>query len=122
MPNFRVDNDKNRLYLSFIGVINLKNAEEVKALLKEQVETLKPGFDVISDLSQADIGYVSALPVLKEIMAVLAGKKVGTVVRVVGQGSMIHQQLTNVAAQSDHYTPQYVATLAEAEELLDSQS
>lgn len=121
MPNFRVDNEKNRLYLTFSGALSLKSAEEAKGLLDEHVETLEPGFGVITDLSQADIGYLSALPMFKEIMGALVEKKVGTVIRVVDLGSMLHQQLTRVAAQSDHYTPQYVSTIAEAEELLDSQ-
>lgn len=122
MPNIRVDNEKNRLYLSFSGAINVQSAEEVRALLEEHIETMEPGFDVITDLSEADIGYLCVLPILKEMMGVLVEKEVGTVVRVVGKGSIILQQLTNAAAQLVHYTPQYVSTLSEAEELLDSQS
>lgn len=122
MSNVRVDCEKNRLYITLKGVITLPIAKEVKALLEEQITDIPAGFDVITDLTEAEVGYLCVLPIFKEMMGVLAGKEVGTVVRVVGKGSMILQQLTNAAAQLGHYQPQYVSTLDEAETLLDSQS
>lgn len=122
MSNVRVDREKNRLYITLKGVVTLQVAKEFKSLLEEELTDIPAGFDVITDLTAVGIGYVCVLPIFKELMGVLADKKVGTVVRVAGKGSMILQQLTNAAAQLGHYKPQYVSTVDEAERLLDSQS
>lgn len=122
MSNVHFDSEKNRLYITLRGAVNFQSAKEIKVMLEEKIKTIEPGFDVVTDLSEVDIGYVCVLPMFKEMMGVLVEKEVGTVVRVVSKGSMILQQLTNAAAKVGHYTPQYVSTLKDAEELLDSQS
>ncbi|OQY21784.1 MAG: hypothetical protein B6I37_08145 [Desulfobacteraceae bacterium 4572_35.2] len=122
MSNVRVDHEKNRLYITLKGVFNLPVAKEVKGLLEDEIADIPAGFDVITDLTRVEIGYLCALPIFKEMVEVLADKEVGTVVRVVDKGSTILQQLTNAAAQLGYYQPQYVSTVDEAEKLLDSQS
>lgn len=91
-------------------------------LFEEEIADIPAGFDVNTDLTEAEVGYLCALPIFKEMIGLWADKEVGNVVRVAGKGSMILQQLTNAAAQLGHYQPQYVSTLDEAEKLLDSQS
>jgi hypothetical protein len=58
----------------------------------------------------------------KKNNAISLGKKVGKIVRIVGQEKVIYLQMLRLSDKMNGYEPKYVATLEEAEELLNELS
>ena len=119
MQKIKSDIEKNRLYITITGTLSVEEAEKAKKLIFREIETLKPNFDVINDISKFIRGADEAGPVLKEIMAILINKNVNKVVRVVGTSKTGLLQFANYSIQADSYKLNYVPTLEEAEKLLD---
>ena len=114
----RADIKKNRLYITLPTSINTKELEKIYSEVRFGVADLKPGFDVVTDLSYCSIGHLSAIPTLRKIMAYLVAHKVGRVVRIVGSMGLILKQLIGLASKYHCYKPVYVLTAEEAEEEL----
>ncbi len=112
------DIKRNRLVIRLRGVVPKKDSEQIYTDIRFCVSDLKPGFVVITDLTEARIGHLSAIGTFKKITAYLAEKKVGPVVRVVGQGKIIFQQLAKLTDQTNGYRPMYAKNMEEAEVLL----
>jgi hypothetical protein len=83
------------------------------------VADLRPGFDVISDLSECNIGHLSGVPTFRKIMNFLITKEVGDVVRIIKGKSLIFKQVLNLSSRICGYKPIYVSTVEEAEEKLE---
>ena len=114
----RADIKRNRLYITLPAHVTPKELERVYSDIRFNVADLKPGFDVITDLSNCNIGHLSAIAPLRKIMAYLVAQKVGRVVRIVGDMHVILRQLIGWASRYHSYKPVYVLTLEEAEEEL----
>jgi len=115
----RVDIKRNRLYCSIVGKISKSDMENFYTDVRFGVADLKPGFDVITDLTNCNFGHLAAIPAFRKVTHYLAGKGVGEVVRVVNPKSMIYRQAMNFASRAQGYKPVYVSTLQEAEEFLN---
>lgn len=114
----RTDIKKNRLYITLPTSINTKELEKIYSEVRFGVADLKPGFDVVTDLTHCSIGHLSAIPTLRKITAYLVANKVGRVVRIAGNMSLILKQLISLASKFHCYKPVYVLTAEEAEEEL----
>jgi hypothetical protein len=114
----RTDIKRNRIYITLPTSINTKELEKIYSEVRFGVADLKPGFDVVTDLTHCSIGHLSAIPTLRKITAYLVANKVGRVVRIVGNMSLILKQLINLASKFHCYKPVYVLTAEEAEEEL----
>lgn len=114
----KTDIKQNRLYITLPATIIKKDLEKTYSDIRFGVADLKPGFDVITDLSHCTIGHLSAISTLRKIMAYLVANKVGRVVRVVGDMNVILKQLLGMTTRFHCYKPVYVITLEEAEEEL----
>lgn len=115
----RVDIPRNRLYCSIAGKITGKDISGFYTDIRFGVADLKPGFDVVTDLTQCQLSHLAAIPTFRKIMHYLASKGVREVVRVVDRNSMVFRQAMNVTARFQGYKPVYVDTLNAADELLD---
>lgn len=113
------DIKKNRLYITLPTSINTKELEKIYSEVRFGVADLKPGFDVVTDLTHCSIGHLSAIPTLKKITDYLVANKVGRVVRIVGNMILILKQLISLASKFHCYKPVYVLTADEAEEELE---
>jgi hypothetical protein len=113
---------KNRLYITLKGIIPKKEAERLYTDIRFCVSDLEPGFAVITDLTQCRIGHLNAISIARKIMQFLLEKKVGKIIRIVGQGKVIYLQMLKLSDKMNGYEPKYVATLEEAEELLNESS
>jgi hypothetical protein len=113
------DIEKNRLIIILSGTLSLEEAEKTKKIIIKEIDTLKPDFDVINDISKFIRGADEAGRVLKEIMALLISKNVNRVVRVVGTSKAGLMQFANHSPQIETYKLSYVPTIEEAEKLLD---
>lgn len=113
---------KRRLYITLKGIIPKKEAERLYTDIRFCVSDLEPGFAVITDLTQCRIGHLNAISTARKIMQFLLEKKVGKIIRIIGQGKVIYLQMLKLSDKMNGYDPKYVATLEEAEKLLDELS
>jgi PilZ domain len=116
----KADLEKNRLYLKISGKTSKKELEGLYTEIRFCVADLKPGFGVISDLSECNLGHLSGVSTLKKIMNYLVKNGVGEVVRVINGQSLLFKQVLNLSAKIGGYLPVYVSTVEEAEEKLDA--
>ena len=116
----RADIKANRLYITLSGTIPKKEVESIYTDVRFCVADLKPGFHVITDLTEARIGHLIGIPTFIKIMEYLSANKVGRVVRVVGKAKVLLQQMSRITAAVKGYKPSYVSTLEEAEAIISS--
>ncbi len=117
----KIDIKKNRLYIFFDSNVRRNDVEQIYTDVRFGVADLKPDFHVINDLSSAKIGHLSGAPTFKKISKYLSANKVGRVVRVMGNAPIIFKQISKLSDAISGYTPEYVNTIEEAEQLLDSE-
>lgn len=114
----KADIRKNRLYISLPSTANKTELEKIYVDIRFSVADLKPGFDVVTDLSRCSIGHLNGIPILRKIMDFLVTHEMGRVIRIVGDMSIAFKQLLGIASKFQCYKPIYVTTLEEAEEEL----
>jgi hypothetical protein len=114
------DIKKNRLYCTLGGFFGTKEMKECSDKTIEECKKLKPGFDVISDISDFKAVGQNALDEVKRAQAFFKQHGVRRAIRVEGKAKLTSIQFTRVGKEVE-FTPQTVATLAEAEKILDSQ-
>jgi hypothetical protein len=114
----RADVKRNRLYITLSCDPNKNVLAKVYIDVRFCVADLKPGFDVITDLSQCTIGHLNGISTLREIMNYLIANQVGEVVRILGKKSLLFKQLIKITTIFQGYSVAYVATLDEAEDKL----
>jgi len=118
MVKVKADTLKNRLYITVIGILDIKEALEAKESILKAVDSLTPGFNVINDLSKFIRGDEQSGYVLKELIVLLVQKNVGKIIRIVGTSKMGLIQFANNSLQLEQYKIYYVPTLEEAEAIL----
>jgi hypothetical protein len=114
----KADIKKNRLYITLPAAANKAELEKIYTDVRFCVADLKPGFDVITDLSQCTIGHLNGISTLRKIMDYLVIKEVGRVVRIAGDMSIILKQLFGIASRFQCYKAIIVTTPEEAEKEL----
>jgi len=118
----KIDAMKNRLYLSLIGVISIQEAAKVKDEIINDVANLKPGFDVINDLSKYIHGDDSAAMYLQEVTRYFIAKEVKRIVRIVGQSKTGLMQFAKYSQLDGKVNVKYVPTIEEAEQVLSTEA
>lgn len=114
----RADRKRNRLYITLSCDPSKKVLEKVYTDVRFCVADLKPGFDVVTDLSQCNLGHLNGVATLRKIMNYLVIHQPGEVIRVTGKMSLIFKQLIRISTKFSGYKPLYVTTLEEAENKL----
>lgn len=112
------DVKRNLLLITLRGSVPKKDVERLYTDIRFCVADLKPGFAVITDMSEARIGHLSAIETFFKITRYLAEKKVGPVVRVVGQAKVIFNQIAKLSRQITGYQAMYAKSVEEAEVIL----
>lgn len=108
---------RNRLDITLRGAISKKEAERIYTDIRFCISDLKPGFAVITDLTGAHLGHLSAIGTFQKITKFLVEKQVGPVIRIVGKANIIFRQIARLSSETS-YQPQYTKTREEAELLL----
>ncbi|WP_163338291.1 PilZ domain-containing protein [Desulfopila sp. IMCC35008] len=116
----KADIKKNRLYFTIEGRLTKKKLDSLYTDVRFCVADLKPGFDVITDLTKCSLSSLSGLPTFMKIANYLITNEVGYVVRVVEDGHLIFRQIINFAEKFQGYETITVSTLEEAEETLEN--
>ena len=125
MPSFaaqvkaKVNIPKNRLHITVIGSVDGKMMEKLYTEIRFCVADLKPGFQVLSDISQCQLIYITGFPIYKTIIDYLIAHRVGEIVRITKINNISCKQVINFSDRICGYSPLYVHTREEAEQRLD---
>jgi hypothetical protein len=119
MYSIKADVAKNRLYVTIQGFLEDKEMKACTDMTISESKKLKPGFDVITDISQFKPAGPETTKEIERGQAYFKASKIGRGIRVVGQSSLSSMQFKRTG-KTVGYEPDTVATIAEAEELLDS--
>ncbi|MDD2467337.1 MAG: PilZ domain-containing protein [Desulfobulbus sp.] len=111
---------KNRLYVTIAGNITLKLLEKLYTDIRFCVADLKPGFNVISDISQCNIIYVVSFPVYKKIIQYLVDNRIGSIVRIIKKDTVGCKQVERFTESMQCYKIMYAYSLDEAENLIEN--
>lgn len=84
MIAFTIDKDKNRLFIKFIGKLNVDELENATKQLVEHIQHLQSGFDIVNDISKFEDSSEEFYAKFAEIMRFLKNNGVGRIIRVVG--------------------------------------
>jgi hypothetical protein len=110
---------KNRIYMVMEGSHDLDEALRLKEAYREATKVLKPGFTVLSDVSQ----YIPASDEVQRIHAEVARiamqAGVGKVARVIGKKPLGGMQIKRITKNSGGYESRNFVTREEAEDYLD---
>ena len=112
------DVKRNRLIIRLFGSVQKRDIERIYTDIRFCVADLKPGFAVITDLTEARIGHLAGIDTFIKITRYLSEKKVGPVVRVVGQAKVIFTQIAKLSQQISGYQAMYAKDMEEAEVIL----
>jgi len=117
MHEIRTDHEKNYLYITLSGVIDADDAQSIRKEVMAALDQLEDGFHVINDMSQADCGYISCLPLFQEVITALSTHHVGRVIRIVSD-SVFQCQINAASQQFARYSIEEASSVEEAEALL----
>lgn len=122
MKNLKVVSNigKNRLYFTISGKVTKKEVDSFYTEVRFCVADLEPSFDVISDFSECKLAHLGVIPTFRKIMGYLITSGVGEVVRVMPDKCIFCNQIMQLAARSQGYSPICVFTLEEAEDILEN--
>lgn len=120
MPyELRVDQTKNRMYLTLIGAFTDAEVPEVAARCIEALSSLKPGFTIVTDISRCQPLSQFGVQEVRRV-AEIGLKKYGmrTTARVVGASAIAKLQFRRVNREAG-FESYFATSVAEADALLD---
>lgn len=113
-----VNIQKNRLVITLSGTLRKADIEGIYTDIRFGVRDLKSDFAVITDMRDCRIGYLSGIEVFRRVLSFLQENKVGKVIRITDKKSVSHSQIMRFTAAISGYSPVYVESIEEAEEIL----
>jgi hypothetical protein len=121
MHESKADLDRNRLYVTLKGRMTAKEAKQAAARVLADLEKMKPGFDIITDISEFEPMPQKETELLVQIHKVLVKRGVGRVVRIIGtelKAVVANVQFERVSKQTD-IVANYFDSVGDAERYLD---
>jgi len=123
MGEFSIHHDsaKNRLYLRLKGFFRGREGEMIYAELETALEQVRPGFDVITDISGFVPGSTEAIAILRKGAELVKSSGRRNAVRVTGGLMSGLLQFKRVLSPVfDEGQVHYATSLAEADSILDA--
>lgn len=117
---FRVDSSKNRLYVQLSGYFRDDEVAPMLDELSQQLILVRPGFDVVTDLSGFKPGNAGATEALRRGGELVKAKGRRRAVRVTGGlvvGLMQFKRILGSVFKEDNV--RYAKSVAEADAILD---
>jgi len=114
----RADVRKNRLYITFVGFFSDDYMREACDRVIAEAGSLRPGFSIITDISQCKPATQRGAETIRRTQEHLAAHGVGRVVRVVAPDNVIIKFQFQRRGQG-YYKADTANSLAEAERMLD---
>jgi len=118
---YRVDKQKNRLYLKLSGFFRKGDVPETMEKLTTALAQVEPGFDVVTDLSEFVPGSPGSTAALTKGGELVAGRGRRRGVRITGglmTGLMQFQRLLSGVFKDED--TRYAKSVAEADAVLDN--
>ena len=109
---------KNRIYLGLDGYFDDQAAGRAADESIAGFRKLRPGFDVVTDISQFKPASPQAAEHILRAQRVLKELQAGRIVRVVGSNVLAKMQMQRTGTQAG-LEAEYAATREEAERMLD---
>lgn len=121
--DIRTDLSKNRLYIRIEGFFREPDAAPVWPALESALAELRPGFDVITDLSGFKPGLPGAASNLRRAGELVKAKGRRRAVRVAGKlVTGLMQYKRELKGMFDEEMTRYASSIEEAERILDEWS
>lgn len=114
------DFEKNRVTLTFKGVVTAKEMNKLYTDVRFAVADLEEKYNVVSDFTECKFMYLNSLGTFKKIYNYMLSNKSGEMIRVIHSKRIISKQILNYALHRPGYKPIYVSTREEAENKLSS--
>lgn len=111
--------EKNRIYITFKGFLSV---EDIKAAVNKEIEEvskLKPGFDVIVDISDFKTSTQEGAEELARGQKLLIERGINRLIRVIGTQTLSRMQLDRKAKETGLIAEE-AASVEEAERMLES--
>lgn len=118
MSKVIVNTAQNRLNITMTGSISKEEMENLYADVLTCVPQLKPGFNVLNDISNCKIIHLDSAPTFQRIMEFLINKNIGKIVRVVKTKTTFNQLSRITENMKGGYMPIYLSTFEESEQFL----
>lgn len=115
----KADVIENRLYFKLFGNFAKEEIDKLYTDVTFLVADLTPGYDVIADFSECDIGQIKDQK-LKKISNFLITNGLGEVVRIIDGNSLLYDQAKALPPSSKGFIPVYVKTHEEAKQTLEN--
>ncbi|MFL5346894.1 MAG: hypothetical protein ACJ8AT_19095 [Hyalangium sp.] len=109
---------KNRLFIRIEGRLDGDQARMAADAMIKEMDRLRPGFDVVSDLTKAEPMGPAGAAALKRVLEAQRERKYGRAVRIVGKSAAVAVQFARESKEF-HHEPYLAFSLEEAERLLD---
>lgn len=109
---------KNRLFIRIEGRLDGDQARMAADAMIKEMDRLRPGFDVVSDLTKAEPMGPEGSAALKRVLEAQRARKYGRAVRIVGKSAAVAVQFARDSKEF-HHEPYLAFSLEEAERLLD---
>lgn len=119
MHEFKTDRAKNRLYLTLRGFSSLEVIQDAVRELKAAVGELKPGFDVVTDISDYKTARPEIAQEIQQIALFLKQSGMRRVVRVVSVNNVVARMQFERTSRPAGYEAEVVTSVDEADALLD---
>ena len=119
MFTIKADIQKNRLYVKLVGFFDYKEMKACTDKTIEEASKLKPGYDVINDISEFKPAGQDTLKEVERAQSYLKKTGVRRGIRVEGKAKLTNIQFNRIGKTVD-YLAETVETMEEAEKLLDS--
>ncbi|OGN99462.1 MAG: hypothetical protein A2Y89_07390 [Chloroflexi bacterium RBG_13_51_18] len=119
MFTVRADVQKNRLYVKLVGFFDYNEMKEATDKTIEGIKKLKPGYDIINDISEFKPVGQDTLKEVERGQKYFKQSEIRHGIRVEGKAKLTNLQFNRVGKTID-YVPDAVETMEEAEKLLDS--
>ena len=84
MFSYKADKQKNILEFHFEGEFEDLDVAKAANAIKAEIDSLKPGFAIISDISRLETCDDMYIPIIREVMEFLGKHNPGHVIRIVG--------------------------------------
>lgn len=110
---------RNRLHVVICGHVDAQALEKLYTDIRFCVADLKPGFQVLSDISACQLIYITGLPTYKKIIDFLVAQRAGEIVRIIKHNNISCKQVISFSDRIGGYAPLYVHSQEEAEQRLE---
>ena len=117
MFEVKVDSEKKRIYIVLSGFMQDFEVEEAMKEVKNAVNLLKPGFDIINDITDFKPVTAKGRELIKNTQAYIYESKVKNVMRI--EGSVLSKIQLERSSKEVGYSGITVKSIEEAEQYLE---